>query len=78
MDSEDAETKTPVHRHCSTADADGFDWHDDMLHAFETAADGIESECFGGANADRQNAAYREVGKRIRAMAKRYRAKHCP
>lgn len=48
------------------------DWHDDMLYAFDVAADAIDTEEFGGDNADRQMAAFREVAKRIRAMGKRY------
>jgi len=52
------------------------EWHDDMMHAFDTAVNCMESEEFGGDNAERQEAAYREVAKRLRRMAARYNRTH--
>ena len=59
---------------CSDATAyqDDPEWDDDMLYAFESAAGLMDQEEFGGENAERQEAAFREVAKRIRAMASRY------
>lgn len=48
------------------------EWGDDMLYAFEIAASCMAEETFPGDNPERQNAAFREVAKRIRAMARRY------
>jgi len=71
------EESAPVQRSaaCDCYAADPY-WHDDMMHAFETAAELIDSEEFGGENADRQMAAYAEVAKRIRSMMKRYQTSH--
>lgn len=50
------------------------EWHADMIHAFDTAAELIDSEEFGGDESvvGRQEAAYHEVARRIRIMAQRY------
>lgn len=48
------------------------EWDNDMMFAFETAAELIDNEEFGGENADRQMAAYREVAKQIRTLGRRY------
>jgi len=60
----------------TSIDHNSAEWHEDMLHAFDTAADAMEAEEFGGDNADRQNMAYREVATRIRNMGKRYERRH--
>jgi len=52
------------------------EWHEDMMHAFDTAVNCMESEEFGGDNAERQEAAYREVATRLRRMAARYNRTH--
>jgi len=51
--------------------------HDDLLYAFEAAAVCMDDEEFGGDEPEKQNAAFREVARRIRAMADRYERKHC-
>jgi len=48
---------------------------DDILFAYEEAANCLELSEYGGDHPDPQNAAYREVARRIRAAAKRINLK---
>lgn len=49
--------------------------HDDLLYAYECAADFLEAEEWPEADGGRQVAAYREVAKRLRATAARMDAR---
>lgn len=54
---------------------DDDDWHDDMAYAFEelaVVADGTSYSSGTPEGDARQNAAFREAAKMIRAMADRY------
>ena len=69
MSSKETQESAPSVSRCYVNDPE---WGNDIAYAMNSAIEYLESEQFGGENAERQVAAYKEVARRIRRMMDRH------